>query len=183
MTLRAATGSVDDAPAGDAHVRDAHADRSAAARQGRRQRVLLFGSALLVCTAVAVMLGAGGRTYPDGLISAAVFPFGIWVAIAALVLLAAAWLSALRQPNSAPAAGLRAVLLGAGIAALTSPLFSLPWVLLSADAGLAPTPADTVVKWLWTGGIVLTGAALVLSVLARRRVRNRTRKRRPHLRR
>ncbi|MBU8579265.1 hypothetical protein [Brevibacterium luteolum] len=174
MTLRAATGSVDDAYAGDAL-----ADRSAAAQQGRRQRVLLFGSAFLVFAAGAVMLGAGRRPYPDGFISAAAFPFGIWVLVAALVLLAAAWLAAFRLKAPDSAAGLRAVLLGAGIAALTLPLFSLPWVLLSADAGLVPTPADTVVKWLWTAGIVLTGAVLVLSALARRRVRNGTSKRRP----
>lgn len=179
MTLRAATGSVDDAHAGDARKGDARVDRSAAVQQVTRQRVLLFGSAFLVFAAVTVMLGAGGRTHPDGFISAAAFPFGIWVLGAAVVLLAAAWLAAFRLKAPESAAGLRAVLLGAGIAALTSPLFSWPWVLLSADAGLAPTPADTVVKWLWTGGIVLTGAALVLSELARCRVRNRTSKRRP----
>lgn len=124
MSLDAATGSVDDAHAGSAHVHGAHADRSAAAQQGRRQQVLLFGSAFLVFAAVAVVLGAGRRPYPDGFISAAAFPFGIWMLTAAVVLL------------------------GAGIAALTSPLFSVPWVLLIADAELSATPADTVVKWL-----------------------------------
>ena len=126
---------------------------------------MLWVCALLVVLLAAVpafVLRSGAAAE---LIEAAVFPLGGWIAAAAVLVGIAHWViswsSAAQQRSAVTGTGL----VGVGLAAMSSPLFALPWMLLLADGGYAPTTFDWALQWLWVPGLV----ALVIAVIVIRR--------------